>query len=649
MSATAQPPAPVASRRALLWLALLLGAALATYWPGLTGGFVFDDFPNIVDNTRLHVGFGSSAAEWIAAMFSSPASAIQRPLAMLTFAFNHALTGLDPYWMKLTNVGIHLANTVLVYGLCLRLLRIADGARAPRTALWIAAAWSLNPINLTAVLFVVQRMESLCHTFVFAGLSLYVAGRARLGTDAAWRAWLMVVSGLVVCTGLGAAVKESAVLLPLYAFAIEWALLGWRRDDGARDRRLVGAFGLVLVLPALLGLAWLLPGVASGSAFAGRSFTAGERLLTEGRVVVDYLGMTLLPQPARMGLYHDDYVVSHGLLAPPATLLCLLALGALFATMVLVRRRRPLVALGIAWFLCAQLLTATIVPLELMFEHRNYFASLGVLLALGDLLLDAPSSRFARRAGAAVALILPLAYAGATTLRGFDWSEPLRFSVLEAAHHPQSPRAAYDLARNYVILSRYRADSPYLGPALATLDRAMRIPGSSPLPDAAALVLAERTGRPVDATWWHSLQAKLRDHTLGPQETTALASLVQCQIDRRCHFPRDAMADTFSAARRDPPSAEVLSIEGNYVLNVLGDAPTALTMWQQAVARSPGTPEYLASVARLLIATGRAEDALPVIARLRATGRVGQHDAEADALEREARQVPGQHGRAPRG
>ena len=53
----------------------------------------------------------------------------------------------------------------------------------------------------------------------------------------------------------------------------------------------------------------------------------------------------------------------------------------------LLRRRLPLVALGIAWFLGGQLMESTIFPLELVFEHRCYLPDLGLILALLSLLL----------------------------------------------------------------------------------------------------------------------------------------------------------------------------------------------------------------------------------------------------------------------
>ena len=60
-------------------------------------------------------------------------------------------------------------------------------------------------------------------------------------------------------------------------------------------------------------------------------------------------------------------------------------------------------------------------------------------------------------------------YTGTTALRAWEWSDQLRFSVTEAAKHPQSPRATYDLARNLVILSDFQANSPYFAPALEAL------------------------------------------------------------------------------------------------------------------------------------------------------------------------------------
>src|SRR5690606_28131685 len=103
---------------------------------------------------------------------------------------------------------------------------------------------------------------------------------------------------------------------------------------------------------------------------------------------------------------------------------------------------------------------------------------------LADLLLRLPAaSQKFRRGGIAIAAGLLLLYAGTTALRALEWSHPLRFAMTEAAKHPQSPRATYDLARDYVILSGFDPTSPYVDKALAALQQAASAPHSTPLPE----------------------------------------------------------------------------------------------------------------------------------------------------------------------
>jgi hypothetical protein len=633
------------------WLVLLSLTVLLIYWPGLSGGFVFDDFPNIVDNVALHVTSRSNGLQWLAAIFSSPASDWQRPLAMLSFAINHALSGLDPYWMKATNLGIHLLNTWLVFAVVRRLLGMTNSAQtgADRVSLWIAAAWALHPINLMGVLFIVQRMESLSHTFVFAGLWLYLLGRQRLRSNG--RGWALMLGGLIGGTALGMLAKESATLLPLYALAIEWAFLHFSGRNETPDRRLQTFFAAVLLLPGLAALAWQLPKVLQVGAYAGRAFTLSQRLLTEARVLVDYIHWTLIPNLNTLSLYHDDYVVSLGLLSPPSTLLSLVILVALLATTVWLRRRRPLIALGLAWFFIAHLLTATILPLELVYEHRNYFASLGLCLMMADVFLRWPVAEQNQRIGWCIALALLAFYAGLTALRAREWQDQLRFSVSEAAKHPHSPRATYDVARTYIIISRYDPTSPYISPARVALEKAMQAPNASTLPEAAAIMFAARIGTPIQDSWWQRLQEKLRNEPIGPQQTSSLASLVDCDMHHLCQLPPRQMMTTFLSAMAHGGNAEVMNIYGNYALNVLRDPTLALNLWQAAAQRAPTVVQYQVTLAKMLIAVGQPEQAQVPIARLRRLGRFGQTVQVANELDRlagDARKAPPPPSLAPK-
>jgi len=632
------------------WPFLLLALAIAAiYWPGRGGGFVFDDFPNIVDNVALHVTNWDRHA-WLAAVFSSDSGLDHRPLPMATFALNYVFTGLDPMPMKLTNIAIHAFNACLVLCLLRTLLAMAsptvDAHRREWTARFAAAAWALHPINLMAVLFVVQRMESLCHAFVFAGLWLYLLGRQRqLAGDigGGWR----IVAGIVGGTALGVLSKESAVLLPMYAACLELFVFKGRDADGKRDRRLFAFFGLVLVLPALFGLAWLLPKVTSTVAYATRTFTLGERLLTESRVVLDYLHWTVFPSLRAFGLYHDDIAISRGLMQPVSTLLALAALALLVAGAFVLRKRRPLLALGIAWFLCAQLLTATIVPLELVFEHRNYFASLGICLAVADLLLLSPRNESMRRIGALLALLWLLLLAMTTALRAREWSDPLRFATSEAAKHPLSPRATYDQARLLALATGYKADSPMLPRAFEALEHARAVPDSGILPHGALLILAARTGTPVRGEWWADMLARLRDNPFGVQETNVLASLTHCVRNRECTFPEDEMRAMYDAALSHGSNAEIRNIQADYVFNVLRETDEGLRLWQSAIDLKPREGQYRVNRAKALIALGRYDEVRREIAGLRAIDRMGDAELAARDLEDRMGQAGASHPSPP--
>ncbi|WP_257384908.1 hypothetical protein [Tahibacter caeni] len=608
----------------------LLVLIVLIYLPGLAGGYAFDDFPNIVNNVTLHVTT-LNWADWSAAAFSSPASDLQRPLTMLTFAANHVLFGLDPWWMKAGNLLLHLLNTVLVFAIVRRvigLLAPQQDARLP--ALWTAAAWGLAPINVMAVLFVVQRMESLCHLFVFGGLLLYLIGRQRLRAGRGGIA--LPVFALAGGAAAGLLAKESAALLPLYAASADLVLFGLRRADGRIDRRIAAVFVALLVIPAVAGAFWLLPKMLNPSVWATRDFTLTERLLSEARIVLDYLRWTVVPEPSQLSLYHDDYPISRGLLQPPATLPAVIGIGALAAASLALIRRRPLTALGLQWFLGAQLITATVIPLELMFEHRNYFASLGALLVLADLLLIAPSGRTARRAGVGLALVLLVFGAAVTHMRAREWSDPLRFAVSEAAKHPQSPRAQFALAYALMAVRMRAPETISAERVLDALERARAAPGGSILAEQGSIIFAMREKRPVDPQWWQQMRAKLERRAAGPQDVAALGALTDCAVENVCELPPAEMVAVFATALSHGPQANLLSVYANYVLNELNDATLALGLMQEAIELAPREPQHRENFARLLIALGRYGEAQRQIDALRRLGRFDQYRGKADLL-----------------
>jgi hypothetical protein len=136
-----------------------------------------------------------------------------------------------------------------------------------------------------------------------------------------------------------------------------------------------------------------------------------------------------------MGFYHDDMAVSKGLMTPVTTSGSILLLAALVALAVMLRRRQPVIALGILFFLVAHLMESTILPLDLMFEHRNYLASFGMLLALVALLAQLIRQP---RVLAAAGIVLLLSWSSLTVVRAGIWGSPSLLAAHAAAVHPDS-------------------------------------------------------------------------------------------------------------------------------------------------------------------------------------------------------------------
>ena len=604
-------------------LALLLAGMLMTvlvYAPGLSGGWLFDDFPNIVNNQEVQPADATLASLTDAAL-SSPASRFKRPLASLSFAANHLAGGLEPFGWKLVNLVIHLLNGWLVFLLGRGLIRAVEqrqkpvvegqGAHGDVLAALIAVAWLLLPINLTAVLYVVQRMESLANLFVLIGLVGYIAVRQRMLQDRGGFGWC--IASLTIPTVLGLSAKESAVMLPMYAFLVEWLVFGFRRNSagarkdgvpagGLRDRRLIVLFVVVLWLPMLLGLAWLLPGLFKPDAWATRDFSPGTRLLSEARIVIGYIGWTLLPTPQALSFYHDDYLPSAGLLTPWTTLASMLTILALLALAWWQRLRRPLLALGIGLFFAGHVLTATILPLELVYEHRNYFASFGLLLALVPLLAIPGDWQRALRL---IFALLTIWWIALTALTAYSWGEPMRLSTDLAVRAPDSPRAQYDLGLMLMRQTNYDPASPFTPLVYPPLERAAGLRGASILPEQALLMMNTRMGLPVKSEWWDSLIGKLRGRPLTVQDDAALGGMTRCMIDGKCPFERERMQAVFDVALAHPhPRASVFAAYGDYAWNILHDRAHAMIQMERAIAAAPNEPAYRITLARMAIIVG---------------------------------------------
>lgn len=587
---------------------LLVASTLLVYWAGLTGGFLFDDYPNLVLDADWKVT-GFEAAQWLKAVGAGVSSPAGRPLAVLSFALNHALTGLDPFWLKLTGVLIHAFNGLLVWVLCARLFALVSSSGSAATpgvlaAFLIAAAWLIHPLQVSSALYVVQRMELGAATGVLLALLSYVrARRCQLEGRRGWP-WL-IAAGAAILFGLG--FKESAAIAPGFAFLIELLLLRFRRSDGGLSRGWLAAYGFAFIVAVAIYTYIVMSMSASSTHYAVRDFTPGERLLTQFPVLAMYLKQVLLPLPDTLTFYYDNFPVSRGLFSPPMTAWAAALLVAVAGIAAFAWRRWPLAALGIGWFFVAHVLTSNVIPLELAFEHRNYLALLGVLLALVQ-----PLCAFGRRlhadARGVLATLPVLALAGLCVVQAATWGDPMRLAWALESRNPNSPRASYHLGEQFLRLSRGDVTTPAWSLARRQFAHAATLPGGSPLAIQGLIIMDARAARDIDADTWRHFRAKLTERPLHPQSVGALYAVSDCRIAKQCRLSDDELLKTFVAVlTRNPDSATAHTLYANFAWNVLVDHALAIRMQREAVALSPANPQMRVALAKFLLASTQPE------------------------------------------
>lgn len=599
---------PGSRRSTLLFCIALLLITAAAYLPGLRGEFLFDDFPNIVQKDAIHAT--ELSPESMTRAMSAYRGTPGRPVATVSFAIDHVFWGLNPFGYKLTNLFVHLVNALLVFALARRLLPLS-GAPVPRTlapAFAIAALWALHPLQVSTVHYIVQRMEMLSLSFVLLALIAYLKGRRNQQAGTNGWPWLLSCIPLV---SLGLLSKETAALFPAYTLALELTLLKFAAASTTTSRawRLAYAIGTAVALLAFFGLA--LPHYLGQHAFDLREFGAFERLLTQLRVLPMYLAWILLPQPASYVFYHDNFAHSQGLLQPLTTLGGGIVVCALVLSAFALRYRLPMVSLGIFWFFASHLLTSNVIPLELVFEHRNYFAILGVLLVVAEIVRRLPESEVPRVRVLAVGAVIA-GFFVLTLIRSATWGNAINLAMEFASKNPGSSRASMDLGEQYLRLAKNDAQSPLFMKGMAELERGSRVPGASPMPEQGLIVYAAMAGIAANPEWWDRVVAKLSDRAIGPQEISMIIDLLRMR-HQGIPFDDQRFAEAYQVLieRIDMPAAQYFAF-GEHALKLARDPDLAERLFLIAVEKSKDDPEFVTAMAEALLRDGHRDQALAI-------------------------------------
>ena len=415
-----------------------MACAWLAYLPGLSGGFLFDDYVNL--NAIGATGPVDNWAAFWRYLTSGNADPTGRPLAMLSFLIDARDWPAAPAPFLRTNLTLHLLNGFLLFTLLRSLGRWLDTspARNDAVALLAAGLWLLHPLFVSTTLYVVQRQAMLPATFILLGLLAYLRGRRLAEDTRGERGLSWMIAGIGLGTGLAMLSKGNGILLPSLALVLEFTVLKPRGPEPLGVGLKRWRIGL-LVLPSIALLLYLLSFLSALRAPLGnRPWTIAQRLLTEPRILLDYLHLLAIPRSVSTGLYNDDYIASANLWQPASTLPSLLAVVGLILLAIRLRHRAPVLSAALLFFFVGHLLESSVIPLELYFEHRNYVPA---MLLFWPLALWLVQSRFSAGLRTTAAVVLLALFATTTFHRASLWGSPEALAALWAKQNPDSSRA----------------------------------------------------------------------------------------------------------------------------------------------------------------------------------------------------------------
>ncbi|MFZ6653664.1 tetratricopeptide repeat protein [Undibacterium sp. TJN19] len=638
----------IKNRLPLFALLIFLLITFLVYQPGLSGYFFFDDYVNIIDNKNLRINDLSWASIKMAA-FSGSAGMLGRPISMLSFGIDYLAAEYSPGQYKLSNVLIHLINGLCVFGLS-RLLFRAHRERhsvslATTQADWasaiIAAIWLLHPLNISSVLYVVQRMNSICALFTILGMISYVSGRLSLEKNQS-RGWIGVIASFVIFTPLAMLSKENGALLPLYLLLIECIFWRFVSATPVTTTLLKTVFILTVALPIFvistytaLHPEWL------GNTYKIREFNLSERLMTEARVVWLYLRLLFVPDNTVLGLFHDDIAISRSMLNPITTLPATIGIAVLSLIGLLSVKRYPIVGFGVLFFLIGHSLESSFIPLELAHEHRNYLPIFGIIFALIFYLFVPGKQNESGKIRSQLAVLIIVMLAGVTWLRATQWGDAVEMKQKEVEHHPESIRANLDIAAYYAALpatNPFDAEDFYSS-AYKYYVKASSLAPSETIGLIGLIRLHSAKNIPIEKEWVMALESRLKKYPLSANASNAIVALSKCNVSQKCKDLDTDMEKIFLAALSDrkaniPGKVQLLFAWADFLHQTKHDDVAALNAANEAVSYNKNDLDAQMNLAIMLINFKQIDKAKMQILKIRELDTLKRYTEQLDQLEK---------------
>lgn len=561
----ASPPAPrttepgAVAAQAALSAFLILIAGFFALLPVLDTPFHGEDLALMIENDALHR---------LVTVPQAHDRLPYAPLTLYTLAANWVIAPHNAAFLHVINLLLHLANSVMLFLLCRKLL----SGKAPEAVSMLAGLlFAAHPIVLESVQTLHARPSLLALFFVLLGSLCYLRAARNNPIEAIW------LSAVMLCQAAAFASYAPALVMPLILLAID------RVQGRSGNRRAV--HGIFLGTAAALAAAqWAagLPWALAGNAGTPSVFGVGALLFS---ALPQALGGQALPYVhASADIFTGLHVVMGG-----AVFLLLLALTAFSLV------RRSATAVALAWPLAAITFTALILPApHVSLDQALYFPVAGLSLLIPWLFSRLQSIQLRAALGCAMAALVMLSGV-ITHQRAAAERDPVSFWARLAEENPSDPAPCMHLGRYLLTLLPSVPDDERDIVLNAAVDAFREALARAPEEVEATIRLGialSQAGRDDEAL--PVLRDALRKTPLNQDISLRIAAIYarKSQENPDPELLRIAAEHIRRALRLGPVSGELAGPFG-MTLAGLGDFETAIPLLQQAAGgdeASPWTP-----------------------------------------------------------
>lgn len=436
----------------LIPLVICVGVLLV-YWQGVYFGIgVLDDQHVLMNLLKVD---GQPWLDGFINYLNFKGSFVSRPISYLSFYLQKEQFSSDLSTFKIANVGLHSFNTLIVFFLSKKIAKDVQSRKPWLVAALCAIVWGLSPIQVSSVLYITQRMAELSALFSFSALLLFVYSKSELNPKKQFCMLFFGASPLVV---LGILCKENAILTLLSILILDFTIYARHPTN-----RLYSVWkAAVVVGPLMLLVVFFVMNFEKYfvNAYASRDFSLYERVITQSRILIEYLAKTVLFSAYDFGAVNTFFAKSISLTEPVSTLFCIALWITCASTALICRQLSVVFSFGVLFFLGNHVLESSVLGLELYFEHRNYIAIFGVAFVLSYFwvnYIDKIAEKKWLRLLAIIALCVYLSLMVFKTLLETQmWSKPVDQAVKWYQSQPLSQRTHSHLGRTLVRFGLYQ-------------------------------------------------------------------------------------------------------------------------------------------------------------------------------------------------